>query len=114
MNDALEMTLRRRFAQAERPAADEGFVDRLRLQRRRHVRRLALLRGLLIGAMLLAAAVASRLLLPWVTAALQETEAWISHLLQGPHSVASLVLVLAVAGASVIGFWARGQVAPRD
>ena len=114
MDDAFETNLRQRFARVEPVAADESFVRQLRLQRTRHARRSVLLRRLFVGLVLGAVLLASALLLPWVVAVLHETNALLTRILEGPRSLGSMVLPLAIAGASAIAAWAWGQTLQRD
>jgi len=114
MDEAFETRLRQRFAQAEPVAADEAFVMQLRLQRTRHARRSALLHRLFVGLVLGAVLFASALLLPWVIAALHESGTLVARLVEGPRSLGSLILPLAIVGASAIGAWAWGQAYRRD
>ena len=114
MDDAFDMKLRQRFAQAEDVGADEAFVKQLRVQRTRHARRSALLRRLFVGLLLGAVLFASALLLPWVIAALHESGSLVARVVEGPRSLGSLILPLAIAGASALGAWAWGQAYRRD
>ena len=114
MDDAFDMKLRQRFAQAECIGAEESFVTQHRLRRARLARRNALLRAVFVGVLLLLATLAVRLLLPWLGRVLHEADVLATRLLQGRFSLESLVLVLAMVGASIIGVWAWRQVLPRD
>jgi hypothetical protein len=114
MDEAFETRLRQRFARAEPVAAGESFVLQLRLQRVRQARRSVLLRRLFVVLLLGAVLCASPLLLPWVVAVLHETGSLLTRILEGPRSLGSVVLPLAIAGASAIGAWAWGQASQRD
>ena len=114
MDEAFETRLRQRFAQAEPVAADESFVRQLRLQRTRHARRSVLLRRLFVALLLGAVLLASALLLPWVVVVLHETDSLLTRILEGPRSLGSMILPLAIASASAIAAWAWGQAYRRD
>jgi hypothetical protein len=114
MDDDFESSLRRRFALSAPVAVDEGFVAGLRLQRVRQARRALLLRGVFVGVLLLAAAVAIVRLRPWLSAVLHDGAALLGQRIEGPRTLAGAALLLALAGAAVIAAWAWRQAVSRD
>lgn len=112
--DALDSKLRQRFAQAGPVEQDETFVARLRQQRGQQRRRSVLLRRLFVGAVLLSAMAALAILAPWLARLVHELDAFVTDVVMGPHSPASMFLLLVVLGASVIAAWAWRWAWQRD